>query len=259
MLLVLSPAKTLDFDPPPAELPATAPRMAKETARLARIARRLKRRDLMDLMGISEALAELNVARFRAFQRDPAPETGVQAALAFAGDVYRGLKPRELDARSLEWAQEHVRILSGLYGLLRPLDRIQPYRLEMGVKLNTPRGDSLYDYWGDRIAKALRSDASDHTDPTIVNLASQEYFRAVNVKALKRPVVTCTFKQAEADGTVRHIALFAKVARGLMARHAIDHRIETAAGLKSFDREGYGFRPDLSTEVEWVFGRARPQ
>lgn len=259
MLLVLSPAKTLDFDPPPADLPATTPRMTKEAARLSRIARRLKRRDLMDLMGISEVLADLNVQRFKAFRTDPAPEEGVPAALAFAGDVYRGLKARELDAPSLEWAQDHIRILSGLYGLLRPLDRIQPYRLEMGVKLKTAQGDSLYDFWGDRIAKALRADAREHADPTVVNLASQEYFHAVDAKALKRPVVACAFKQAEEDGTLRNIALFAKVARGLMARYAVDHRIATAQGLKSFDREGYGFRPDLSTEVEWVFARKRPQ
>lgn len=258
MLLLLSPAKTLDFTPARPDLPATEPRFSKEATRLARIARRLKRRDLQDLMGISEALADLNVARFKAFKADPAAEDGVQAALAFAGDVYRGLKARELDPPALDWAQGHVRILSGLYGVLRPLDCIQPYRLEMGVKLANPKGGDLYAFWSAGVAKALRADAKGQPDPTVVNLASQGYFHAVDRDALKLPIVTCTFKQAEAGGALRNIALYAKTARGLMARYAVDHRIERAEGLKSFDREGYGFRADLSTEAEWVFARDKP-
>ena len=155
MLFILSPAKTLDFTPPPADVPATIPKMRADTVKLAAVTRKLKAADLRRLMDISDKLASLNVERFKAF-KPRAEELGVQAALAFAGDVYVGLDARSLDASSLEWAQGHVRVLSGLYGLLRPLDRIQPYRLEMGVRLATERGANLYDFWGDRLSKASR-------------------------------------------------------------------------------------------------------
>ncbi len=257
MLVVLSPAKTLDFSPPSPDVPATDPMLVRDTAALARVTRRLKAADLTRLMGISDALADLNAERFRAFQPDPEKAQGVQAALAFAGDVYEGLKARTLDGDGLAWAQEHVRILSGLYGLLRPLDRIQPHRLEMGTRLPTPRGASLYDFWGDRIARRLDDTLKTHSDPTLVNLASIEYFGAVDRKALKRPVVSCAFRQIR-DGELRNLSLFAKTGRGLMARYAIDHRITRAEDLKGFDRAGYGFRPDLSGESEWVFTRPQP-
>ena len=174
MLVVLSPAKTLDFSPPAPDIPATDPMLVRDTAALAKVTRRLKAADLTRLMGISEALADLNAQRFRAFQPDPEKAEGVQAALAFAGDVYEGLKARTLDGDGLAWAQDHVRILSGLYGVLRPLDRIQPHRLEMGTRLATPRGASLYDFWGDRIARRLAETLKTHADPTLVNLASIE-------------------------------------------------------------------------------------
>ena len=257
MLVVLSPAKTLDFSPPSPDVPATDPMLVRDTAALAKVTRRLKATDLSRLMGISDALADLNAERFRAFQPDPEKAQGVQAALAFAGDVYEGLKARTLDGDGLAWAQEHVRILSGLYGLLRPLDRIQPHRLEMGTRLPTPRGASLYDFWGDRIARRLDDTLKTHSDPTLVNLASIEYFGAVDRKALKRPVVSCAFRQIR-DGELRNLSLFAKTGRGLMARYAIDHRITRAEDLKGFDRAGYGFRPDLSGESEWVFTRPQP-
>ena len=256
MLFVLSPAKTLDFTPPPADLPATAPEMVRDTAQLAAVTRRLKARDLKRLMDISDKLAELNVARFKAFDAKN-DETGIPAALAFAGDVYDGLDARHLDAASLEWAQGRVRILSGLYGLLRPLDRIQPYRLEMGTRLATRRGASLYDFWGDKLAKALNKAAIGHADRTLVNLASQEYFGAVDRKSLKLPLVTCLFKE-ERDGLFRQISFFAKTARGLMTRFAIERRIERAEDLKGFDLAGYRFRPELSQAGEWVFGRPQP-
>ena len=257
MLVVLSPAKTLDFSPPSPDVPATDPMLVRDTAALAKVTRRLKATDLSRLMGISDALADLNAERFRAFQPDPEKAQGVQAALAFAGDVYEGLKARTLDGDGLAWAQEHVRILSGLYGLLRPLDRIQPHRLEMGTRLPTPRGASLYDFWGDRIARRLDDTLKTHSDPTLVNLASIEYFGAVDRKALKRPVDSCAFRQIR-DGELRNLSLFAKTGRGLMARYAIDHRITRAEDLKGFDRAGYGFRPDLSGESEWVFTRPQP-
>ena len=255
MLIVLSPAKRLDFSESPLDVGATRPRFGDDIASLAVTARRQTKADLRRLMGISEDLARLNRERFQAF--DPASDEGLQAAFAFAGDVYQGLEARTLDKSALAFAQDHLRILSGLYGLLRPLDRIQPYRLEMGVRLKTRRGGSLYDFWGDRISKQLNADAHGQTDPTLVNLASQEYFGAVDAKALKIPVVTPHFRENK-DGESRIISFFAKKARGTMARFAIDERIERAADLKAFDRDGYTLDKTASTETDWVFVRAQP-
>ncbi len=256
MLFLLSPAKTLDFTPAPADLPATAPELVRETAALAKIARKLGAADLKRLMGISDKLAELNVERFRAF--DPkATDQGVQAALAFDGDVYRGLRARALTLEDLAWAQDRLRILSGLYGILRPLDRIQPYRLEMGVKLANPRGPDLHAWWGERLAKSLNAAAAGQPEPTIVNLASREYFGGVDAGRLKPPVLTCLFKQ-EQGGETRQLAFYAKFARGLMARFAIQRRVEHADDLRAFDTEGYAWRADLSSERTWVFARPQP-
>ena len=252
MLIVLSPAKRLDFTEA-IDAPATARRFVEETASLAKTTRRLTRADLRKLMSISDKLADLNRERFQAF--DPESEDGVQAAFAFAGDVYEGLKARELDAASLAFAQDHLRILSGFYGLLRPLDRIQPYRLEMGVRLKTRRGSSLYDFWGDRISKQLNEDAVGQADPTLINLASQEYFGAIDAKALKLPVVTPHFREQK-DGESRIISFFAKKARGAMARFAVDERLEKAEDLKGFDRDGYRFDKTASTETDWIFIRS---
>lgn len=251
--MILSPAKRLDFSEPALDAPATAHRMAEDVRSLSVTARRQTQADLRRLMGISADLAKLNQARFKAF--DPDSNEGMQAAFAFAGDVYQGLDARSLDRDGLTWAQDHLRILSGLYGLLRPLDRIQPYRLEMGTRLKTRRGSSLYDFWGDRISKALNADADGQTDPTLVNLASQEYFGAVDAKALKLPVVTIHFRE-EKDGESRVISFFAKKARGTMARYAIDNRLDRAEDLKAFDRDGYAFRPGPSTETDWIFTRS---
>jgi cytoplasmic iron level regulating protein YaaA (DUF328/UPF0246 family) len=256
MLMVISPAKSLDFSPPPEGLASTEPRFGQDTAALARTARNLTRADLKRMMTISDALAKLNQERFRSFDLDPAAGT-VQAALAFDGDVYQGLDARNLRPADLDWAQDHLRILSGLYGLLRPLDRIQPYRLEMGVRVKTRRGESLYDYWGDRIARQLRADAEGHADPTLVNLASQEYFGAVDRKALRLPVVEVRFLE-EKDGEARVLSFFAKKARGMMARWAIEHRVERAEELKAFDAGGYRFAPAASSEAEWTFSRPQP-
>jgi len=255
MLIVLSPAKSLDFTAPPASAPLSAPELADHTAELAKVARKLRVVDLKRMMDISDDLAKLNRARFQSFEPDS--EDGLQAAFAFNGDVYLGLRARELDKKALAWAQDHVRILSGLYGVLRPLDAIQPYRLEMGARLKTRRGATLYDFWGGRIAEALNAAAGGHKDKTLVNCASGEYFGAVDRKALKSPVLTCRFLE-EKDGEARMISFFAKKARGLLARYAIDHRIETAADLKAFDSEGYRFVPDLSTDHEFTFSRPQP-
>jgi cytoplasmic iron level regulating protein YaaA (DUF328/UPF0246 family) len=253
LLIVLSPAKRLDFSEPPVAVEPTLPRLTEDVASLARTAKRQTKADLRRLMGISDDLARLNRERFQAF--DPEATDGTPAAFAFAGDVYQGLDARTLDADALRFAQDRVRILSGLYGVLRPLDRIQPYRLEMGTRLKTRRGSSLYDFWGDRLSKQLNADAEGHADPTLVNLASQEYFGAVDAKALKIPVVTCHFREAK-DGESRIISFFAKKARGTMARFAIEQRIERAEDLKAFDRDGYGFDKAASTETDWIFIRS---
>jgi hypothetical protein len=255
MLIVLSPAKALDFTAGPASAPLSAPELADQTAELAKTTRKLTARDLKRLMSLSDNLAKLNRERFQAF--DPASEEGLQAAFAFNGDVYTGLKARELDKKGLAWAQDHVRILSGLYGVLRPLDAIQPYRLEMGTRLKTRRGASLYDFWGPRIAEALNQATQGHKDKTLVNCASTEYFTAVDRAALKLPVLTCRFLE-EKDGEARMISFFAKKARGLLARYAIDHRLGRAADLKGFDSEGYRFVPQLSTDDEFTFARPQP-
>ncbi len=252
MLIVLSPAKRLDFTPADPTIPATDRRFMEDTAQLSRTAKRQTRADLRRLMGISEALAELNQARFKAF--DAASTDGVQAAFAFAGDVYEGLRARELNKDAVTWAQDHLRILSGFYGLLRPLDRIQPYRLEMGVRLATRRGSSLYDFWGDRLSQQLNTDAEGQVEPVLVNLASQEYFGAVDAKALRLPVITPHFRE-EKDGHSRIVSFHAKKARGLMARFAIDQRIERAEDLKAFNSAGYRFDASASSNSDWVFTR----
>lgn len=255
MLIVLSPAKAMNFAPPPVQAPATTPEMAGDIAELAETTRKLTVAQLKRLMDLSDNLATLNRERFQAF--DPAMEDGLQAAFAFNGDVYTGLKARELDRKALAWAQDHVRILSGLYGLLRPLDAIQPYRLEMGTRLKTRRGASLYDFWGDRLAAGLDAALAGHREPVIVNCASGEYFGAVDRKALRARVLDIKFLEGK-DGAAKIVSFFAKKARGLMARFAIDNRLERTEDLKAFDLEGYRFQPAASSGAEWVFSRPQP-
>ena len=251
MLLILSPAKAMNFEGAP-DASMTTPQLKDDIALLAQTTVKLRERDLKQLMGISDKLAQLNRARFQAF--DPACEDGIQAAFAFNGDVYQGLQARTLDKKGLAYAQAHVRILSGLYGVLRPLDVIQPYRLEMGVALKTKRGANLYRFWRQGIAECLNAAAEGQSDPTIINLASQEYFGAVDREALRPSVVTCHFKEDRA-GEVKTISFFAKRARGLMARFAIDQRIERAEDLKRFSSDGYAYQPQASSEADWVFVR----
>lgn len=251
MLMVLSPAKSLNFeDAPPA--PLTTPQLLEDIAELAKTTRRLTGPELKRLMGISDKLAQLNRARFQAF--DPACDDGVQAAFAFAGDVYQGLQARTLDKKGLAYAQGHIRILSGLYGVLRPLDAIQPYRLEMGIRLKTRRGPDLYRFWRARVTETIRAELEARKDPTVVNLASQEYFGVVDVEALGHPVVNCHFREVK-DGDAKIVSFYAKKARGLMARFAADKGIERAVDLKAFDGVGYAFDADRSTETDWTFAR----
>jgi len=254
MLVVLSPAKNLDFSPIK-HPPATRPALIAETAKLSITTHQLTRARLKALMGISDKLAELNYERFQAF--DAGAENGMPAALAFAGDVYRGLDARSLKARDLTWAQKRLRTLSGLYGVLKPLDAIQPHRLEMGTKLATRRGEDLYDFWGPRIAEQLDADLGGHKAKVIINLASNEYFKAVDKKALKAPILNFNFQDVK-DGKARTLSMFVKRARGLMARWIIENRIEDPAVLKDFNVEGYRFTPDASSEDSLVFQRPQP-
>ncbi len=260
MIFVLSPAKSLDYDTPaPPTLAHTLHAFPKQTVALMRLLRKLKRDDIAELMDLSEALAELNRLRYKQFTPEFTEMNAKQAILAFDGDVYDGLSAKIMSIDDLNWAQTHVRMLSGLYGVLRPLDLLQPYRLEMGTRLATPKGTNLYQYWGNSLAKALDADVETSTphgnSAVIVNLASQEYFKAVHRPSLKTRVIECAFEEQRGD-TFKTISFNAKRARGAMARFAIQHRITNPEALKNFDKDGYGFAADASDADKWVFRRA---
>ena len=255
MLLLLSPAKTLDYATPVAPgLPHTRPRFVAESAQLIELLRERDAPQIGALMDLSESLATLNVERYAAWSPRFTVANSKQAILAFAGDVYTGLQAASLSADDLAWAQHHVAILSGLYGVLRPLDRLQPYRLEMGTRLNNPSGKTLYAFWGDRIARHLDRQLAAERTPLIVNLASEEYFKVVDQRALKARVVDCAFEDWQ-GGRYRVISFHAKRARGLMARHAIVHRARGLAALQDFATAGYAFAPSVSTPERLVFRR----
>ncbi len=238
MLVVVSPAKRLDWSE--RDLVTTTPAFQTDANRLAGHARQLTLGKLKSLMDLSDDLARLNRDRFRDFATEPEQDATRPALFAFAGDTFQGFDAASLDAEGLDRAQAHLRILSGLYGILRPLDAIQPYRLEMGSRLKTRRGGSLYEYWGDQIAKALNTDAKTLGTDIVVNCASQEYFGAVDRKALNPRVVTPQFFELK-NGTPKIVSFFAKKARGAMARFIVDHRIDNIEGLKDFDIGGYRF------------------
>jgi cytoplasmic iron level regulating protein YaaA (DUF328/UPF0246 family) len=252
MLVVISPAKALDFSP--VSLTPTEPAYRTEAARLAKTARNLTLGDLKKLMSISDDLARLNRDRFRGFQDEPSADAVKPAAYAFDGDTYTGLDATTMSEDELRWAQGHLRILSGLYGLLRPLDGIQPYRLEMGSRLKTRRGKNLYDYWGESLSKELVRLAGEAGTDILVNCASQEYFGAVDNKALKLRVITPQFMEVK-NGQPRIVSFFAKQARGAMARFIVDNRLTDPEALKDFGAGGYTYDPDLSEGDRLVFLR----
>jgi len=259
MLILLSPAKQLDFEPAAITLPATRPALIERTRELSRTTGTLTAKKIKTLMKLSDDLAKLNAERFKALDPDLPPDAdgAKPAALAFAGEVYRGLDAGSLSEADLAWAQDRLRILSGLYGALAPLDAIQPYRLEMGTKLKTRKGETLYDFWGDDIAGELDRLASRHASPVIVNLASNEYARAARLKTLNARVISCEFKE-EKDGALRSLMVYAKKARGMMARWIIENRIENPERLKEFNVEGYRFDPAGSSETALLFSRPQP-
>ena len=254
MLVVISPAKRLDWSE--REVNMTEPVFQDDANRLSKSARNLTLGNLKALMDLSDDLAKLNRDRFRDFEDQPHQDNLRPAALAFAGDTYQGLEASTLDADEMRWAQDHLRILSGLYGILRPLDGIQAYRLEMGSRLKTRRGGNLYDYWRDQIAKELKAQAADLNTDTLVNCASQEYFGAVPPKPLGLRIVTPAFMEDKGDGKgPKIVSFFAKKARGSMARYIIQRRLTDAAGLLDFDLGGYVYREDLSELNKPVFVR----
>lgn len=256
MLVVISPAKKLDWRP--ADTPATVPRLHDDAVALAEIARGLCTGELGRLMHLSPSLSALNHERFQRFSADPAPEVQRPAALGFAGDTYVGLHAASLEPGARAWARGHLRILSGLYGLLRPDDGIQEHRLEMGTRLATPRGKSLYDWWGPRIARLLEADAQATGAAALVNCASKEYFTAVDRQVLTLPVVTPVFLDRHEGEEARVVSFHAKRARGAMARFMMENRLTDPADLRHFDAMGYRFQPGDSRADAPVFLREHP-
>ena len=257
MLTLLSPAKKLNMDPVEISVPVTKPRLRDDTKELAIVAKKQTANDLKRLMHISDDLAAMNYERFQAFNLESRRNSAKPAGLAFDGDVYWGLKADSLSETALAYAQDHLRIISGLYGVLRPMDAIQPYRLEMGTKMANGRGKSLYDFWGSRIAERLKTDISRHSDKTIVNLASNEYFKAVDTNALGQPVISAKFLNVK-DGKARSLMYYAKHARGSMARWIMENRVDRVEGLKDFNVGGYSLEKSASTDQELVFSRPQP-
>lgn len=254
MLFLLSPAKTLDYETPSAVERPTTPKYVARAAELIEVLRPRTPAQIATLMNLSDPLAALNVARYAAWRPRFTAKNSKPAVLAFNGDVYEGLDAATLTEADLAWAQDHVAILSGLYGVLRPLDRMQPYRLEMSTALDNPRGKDLYAFWGDTISKHLNTRLAGDPTPVVVNLASQEYFKAVQRKALKARVVECVFEDWK-NGQYKVISFFAKRARGLMARFAVQHRLVLPGDLKAFDVDGYAFDATASEPDRLVFRR----
>ncbi len=255
MLLLLSPAKSLDYDTPLGAQPHTAPLFVKDSKVLIDVLRQQSPQQIAELMDLSDKLSALNVARYLAWSSRATEKNARQAALAFDGDVYGGLDARSLASDELAWAQDHLCILSGLYGVLRPLDLMQPYRLEMGTPLANPVGRNLYAFWGSRISDYLNTRLRSDASPVVINLASNEYFKAVDTRALKAQVVECVFQENK-GGAYKIVSFFAKRARGLMARYATVNQLSHIDQLKDFDAEGYGFDAKASTPAKLVFRRS---
>ncbi|EMR01652.1 peroxide stress protein YaaA [Cesiribacter andamanensis] len=254
MLVIISPSKTQDFSPLRQPLAHSQPQLLKESSLLAKELQKLKPRALAELMDLSDKLADLNWSRYQQWQPPFTPENAKPALFAFKGDVYTGIPVEDYTPNELAYAQEHLRILSGLYGLLRPLDLMQPYRLEMKIKLKNKRGADLYKFWGNRLTQALNEALAGQQEPVLINLASNEYVKALQPKNIKGRILTPQFKEFK-EGKYTTIALFAKRARGLMTDYILRNRIEEPEALKGFALDGYSFSEPLSTPAEWVFVR----
>lgn len=254
MLVLLSPAKTLDFESPPTVPAFSEPRFLGDSQELIEQLRELDADEVGALMSVSEKISALNVERFAQWHTPFTPDNAKPAAMAFRGDVYQGLDADSMSAGDFEFAQGSVRILSGLYGVLRPLDLIQPYRLEMGTRFANRRGANLYRFWGEQLTASLNGELAEGGHRAVVNLASNEYFKAVVAKQLEAPLITPVFKDWK-NGQYKMISFFAKRARGAMARYLVDKRLRDPEGLKGFDVDGYAFSEADSDEREWVFLR----
>jgi len=258
MLIVISPAKTLDYESEIPELETTQPDFLKESAALIKELCELSPQQISSLMKVSDKLGILNYDRFQAWKRPFTARNSRPALLAFKGDVYTGLDAQSMAKRDFNYAQKHLRMLSGLYGLLRPMDLMQPYRLEMGTKFENSRGKNLYEFWGKQITEALNKQLHSLKSGELVNLASNEYFKSVKPKELDAEIITPHFKDLK-NGEYKMISFFAKKARGMMSRWAIDQRVKKAEQLKGFDVAGYEFNPEMSSERDWVFTRDEAQ
>ena len=254
MLLLISPAKTLDYETPVTTQLKSEPEFTDRAETLINNLRDYAPQDIAKLMKLSDKLASLNVARYQSWVKEHNEANAKQALLAFKGDVYTGLDAESFDDEDYQFAQNHLRILSGLYGLLKPMDLMQPYRLEMGTKLQNEAGKNLYSYWGSTITDRLNNELDDEQTPVVVNLASNEYFKSVQPKALNARLISPEFKDLK-NGQYKIISFYAKKARGLMTRYAIKNRIENPEELKQFDLEGYRFNASMSEGDKWVFTR----
>lgn len=254
MLFVLSPAKTLDYTTPAVTDQYSEPRFTVRSAELIDLLRKLSPAELGSLMKISDPLADLNAGRYASWRRQHTSDNAKQAVLAFKGDVYDGLDASSLTADQLAYVNQQVRILSGLYGILRPFDLMQPYRLEMGTRLANPAGNNLYQFWDKEVTKALNQALAQQQAQALINLASAEYFKVVQPKLLEAPVITPVFEDWK-GGRYKIIAFYAKRARGMMVRFAAERGVDQPEGLKEFDHDGYEFAPEASSETVWVFRR----
>lgn len=254
MLLVISPAKTLNFEKAKVVQQNSLPEFSKKTEPLVKQLRSYSANELMELMSISQKLAQLNVSRFKEWNRNPDISQMKQAICAFDGDVYAGLNVSDWTDENYAFAQEHLRILSGMYGVLRPLDYIQPYRLEMGTKLPNPKGETLYDYWTNDVTTSLKKQLLSQGDQLLINLASNEYFKVIQTKKLGTGIITPVFKDAQ-NGEYKVVSFWAKKARGMMSRFIIKNRLLDAEYIKEFSDDGYSFNDRLTKGNEWVFTR----
>jgi len=254
MLIVISPAKKLDYETPANTSEFTTPDFMGQSKQLIQRLRDFSALDLAELMKLSMKLAELNFDRYEAWKPKCTKKNAKQALLAFQGDVYKGLDAASFTATDFKFAQQHLHILSGLYGILRPLDLMQPYRLEMGTRLNTAQGKNLYEFWGNTITEGLNKQLKKLKSETLINLASNEYFKSVKTKDLDAEIITPAFKEFK-NGDYKMIGIYAKRARGLMSRYIIKNKLKNPERLKDFDEEGYRFSSKLSQGNTWVFTR----
>jgi uncharacterized protein len=254
MLIFLSPAKSLDYKTPPHVATHTLPAYLKQSETLIKQLRKLSPADIAQLMDLSDPLALLNFNRYADWSLPFSPDNAKQAVLAFDGDVYDGLNARTLSAEDLEFAQAQVRILSGLYGILKPLDLIQPYRLEMGTRFANKAGKDLYAFWGEQLLAAINAELAEMPRPVVINLASEEYFKAAVGRKLKGGLIQPVFEDWK-NGQYKIISFYAKRARGLMTRYAVLNRLNEPEGLKDFAEDGYAFAPEVSDDKQWVFRR----